>query len=348
MELFAPTQPGLVLDLPDANYGSAVRLGLWILSFGFGGFLVWAILAPLDEGGPAAGVVAVESKSKRIDHLAGGLVEKIFVREGQKVREGQVMITLNETQVKAALGSTLSQWRSAVAAEARLNAEREKLTSIHFPKELVDEANDPEVEKIIEAQRRLFRSRRAALEGEIAIIRESVRGLTLQLGSLDQLRAGREKQVLLFQEQLASYQKLNKVGFISRNQLIVTERELAEVQTKQSEDLSNIAGVNARLAEFRMRGEQREAEYRREIESEITQVQKEVATLADRLSGLRDTYMRLAIRAPVSGTVVDLAFHTIGGVIKPGDRIMDIVPEGDELIVEAQVPPQYIDRVHAG
>ncbi len=175
-----------------------------------------------------------------------------------------------------------------------------------------------QVATAIKLQTELFRSRRAALEGELAIIRESVRGLEQQAKSLEQLRLGREKQVDLLREQLASFQKLNTQGFISRNQLLDMERQLAEVQSKQSEDLSNIAGVNARLAEYRVRGAQ------------------------------RDTYARLALRAPVAGTVVDLAFHTVGGVVKPGDRIMDIVPQGDDLIVEAQVAPQYVDRVHAG
>jgi membrane fusion protein, protease secretion system len=120
------------------------------------------------------------------------------------------------------------------------------------------------------------------------------------------------------------------------------------VQTKQSEDLANIAAVRARLAEFRMRGGQRETEYRREVETQLADVQKEVATLAERLTGIRDTSTRLVLRAPVAGTVVDLAYHTVGGIIKPGDRILDILPVGDDLVVEAQLGPQYIDRVHAG
>ena len=198
------------------------------------------------------------------------------------------------------------------------------------------------------AQRDLFRSRRSALEGELAIIRESVRGLELQIRSLDQLKAGREKQIQLFNEQLASFTKLNAEGFVSRNQLLDMERQLAEVQSKQSEDLANIAGVNARLAEFRMRGAQRESEYRREVETQYADAQRDASTLTERLAGVRDTYERLAVRAPVSGIVVDLAFHSVNGVIKPGDRILDIVPEGDELIVEAQVQPQYADRVRAG
>lgn len=335
-------------QLPDADYGSAVRLGLWVLVLGFGGFMAWAALAPLDEGVPAPGVVAVESQRKRIDHLNGGIVEKILVRDGQRVREGDELLVLNETQGRAALNATLSQWRSALATEARLKAEQAGAAAVAFPPALAAAEGEPEVAAAMRAQAELFRSRRAALEGELRILRESMRGLQAQLASLDQLKAGRAKQIELFNEQLDSYRSLSRQGFVSRNQLLEVERQLAEVQSKESEDLANIAGINARLAEFRMRGAQREIEYRREVETQLAEVQKEVATLGERLAALRDTHERLVIRAPVAGTVVDLAFHTVGGVIKPGDRILDLVPEGDNLIVEARIAPQYVDRVHAG
>jgi len=347
----ATWQPGQVIEpiaVPNADCDSVQRLGVWILAVGFGGFLLWAMFAPLDEGVPAPGMVSVESKRKRIDHLTGGIIEKIFVRDGQQVREGDELVALNETQAKAALNSVTGQWRATALTEARLMAEREGRREIRFPQELAGAARDPEVAGALRAQTELFRSRRAALEGELRIIRESVRGLELQAKSLEQLSLGREKQIELFQEQLGSFQRLNKQGFVSRNQLLDLERQLAEVQGKQSEDLANIAGVNARLAEFRMRGAQREMEYRREVEAQLADVQKELATLAERLTAQRDTFQRLVLRAPVSGTVVDLAFHTVGGVIKPGDRILDIVPEDDELVVEARVAPQYIDRVRAG
>ena len=336
------------IPLPDVDYHRAIRLGLWVLSAGFGGFLLWAIFAPLDEGVPAPGLVSVESKRKRIDHLTGGIVETILVREGQHVGEGDPLIALNDTQAKATLNAVESQWRIAAATTARLEAERAGLKTIEFPKGLTDASGNPEAIAAIRAQTELFRSRRGALEGELAIIRESLRGLETQLRSLDQLVTGREKQVKLFNEQFVSYSKLQADKFVSRNQLIEIERQLAEVQTKQSEDLANIAGVKARLAEFRMRGSQREIEYRREVETQLADAQRDVATLGERLAAQRDTYARLVLHAPVAGTVVDLAFHTIGGVIKPGDRIMEIVPAGDELIVEAQVSPQHIDRVHAG
>ncbi len=338
-------EPAIV---PNANYRATIRLGYHVLAWGLGCFLVWGVLAPLDEAVPATGVVAVDTKRKRVDHLTGGIIGKIQVREGQKVVEGQELIVFDEVQAKATLNAGQSQWYMAIATEARLIAERQGLPAISYPRALTSPASNPEIAGIIKGQSELFRSRRAALEGELAMIRASVRGLELQVRSLEQLQSGRELQIRLFQEQLASFKTLNREGFISRNQLLDIERQLAEVQSKLGEDLSNIASVNARLAEFRMRDSQRAFEYRREVETQLADVQKDVATLGERLTGMRDTHTRLVLRAPVSGTVVDLAFHTIGGIIKPGDRILDIVPAEDSLVVEAQVQPQYIDRVRVG
>ncbi|MGE5526355.1 MAG: HlyD family type I secretion periplasmic adaptor subunit [Rhodospirillaceae bacterium] len=331
----------------DADWSKAVRIGLVILGVGFGGFLAWAALAPLDEGVPASGVVAVESKHKRIDHLTGGRVEKILVKEGQRVRAGDDLIVLNEVEVKAALKAVESQWRVAAGTEARLKAEREGATSVSFPVGL-REARDQEATNVMRAQSQLFHSRRSALEGELKMIRSSVQGLEAQMKSLRQLLAGRQRQVELFEEQLKAFRRLHADNFVSRNALLDMERQLAEVQSKQSEDLANIAAVEARLAEFRMREAQRKIEYQREVETQLADAQREAATLGERLVAQRELYARLAIRAPVDGVVVDLAANTPGGVIKPGDRIMDIVPEGDALIIDAQVAPQYIDRVHPG
>ncbi|MFN8773693.1 MAG: HlyD family type I secretion periplasmic adaptor subunit [bacterium] len=343
-----PARPVAPPPPPDADYRRPVRLGVLMVVVGLGGFLLWAALAPIDEGVPAAGVVAVESKRKRVDHLTGGLIERILVRDGQVVAEGDPLVELNETQAKAALNAIEGEWRVAAATAARLEAERAGARSIAFPKALLDAAGDPEAAAAMRTQSELFRSRQGALAGELAIVRESVRGLELQMKSLERVMEGRALQIRLFTEQYESFLKLHAEKFVSRNQLIDIERQLAEVQTKQSEDLARMAEVGARLSEFRMRGAQREIEYRREVEALYAEVQKVLATLGERLTAQRDTVRRLVLRAPSGGTVIDLAYSTLGGVIKPGDRILDIVPDGDELIIEAQVPPQYIDRLVAG
>lgn len=334
--------------LPNADYAGTIRFGLWILVLGFGGFLAWAALAPLDEGVPVPGVVASESKRKRIDHLTGGIITKFLVREGSRVKVGEDLLLLDGVQAGAALNAALGQWYIAAATAARLDAERMRLKDVVFPPDLLAAGSEPEAAAAIAAQTDLFRSRQTALEGELGIIRESVRGLELQIRRLGELKTGRAKQIALFEERLAMYTKLQQQGWATRSQLIDIEGRLAEVLSRQSEDLANIASIDARLSEFRMRGAQRENEFRREVETQLVDVRRDVSTLTERLVALRDTHQRLAVKSPVDGVVVDVAFHTIGGIIKPGDRILDIVPEGDALTVEAQVAPQYIDRVRAG
>src|SRR5258706_6025078 len=186
------------IELPDTNYERVVRRGWWILLIGCAGFVVWEVFAPLDEAVHASGVVSVESKRKRIEHLSGGIVEKILVREGEHVAANQELLVLNETQAKAAFNAAQSQWRIALATEARLHAERAGLKTISFPKDLIAAQGDPEVAAAMRAQADLFRSRRGALAGELAILRESVTGLEQQIQSLDQLLKDRERQVSLF------------------------------------------------------------------------------------------------------------------------------------------------------
>lgn len=337
------------VSLPDIDCSRVIRRGLWLLVLGFGGFMSWALLAPLDEGIPAAGTVVVETSRKRVDHPSGGVIDRILVREGQRVEMGDDLLTLNATQATAALRATQGQWSSVQATLARLMAEREGADAIRFPDELLRvAATDRSIASQMRMQEDLFRSRRLALQGELRIIKESTRGLEAQMSSLSKLENGRQTQVSLFKEQLESFQRLKAEGFVSRNYLLEVERQLAEVQSRQSEDMSNTAGVSARLSEFRVRGAQREVEYRREVETQLTEMQREAAVLGERLAAQRDTVERLQVKAPVSGVVVDLAFHTVGSVIKPGDRIVDVVPESDQMIVEAQLAPQFIDRLHAG
>jgi membrane fusion protein, protease secretion system len=336
------------IERPDTRYAGVLRLGLAVLILGFGGFFAWASLVPLDEGIPAAGTVVVETSRQRIDPLNGGVVEQILVREGQVVKAGQELVVLNETQSKPASSATHGQWLTALATQARLQAERTGAAAIAWPAALVAERDNPDTAALMIAQEGLFRSRRLALEGELRLLQESTRGLEQQLASLDRLKAGRQTQLALSGERLESFRNLHKEGFVSRNHLLELERQFAELQGKQSEDLSNIAGINARLAELRMQGAQREMEYRREVEAQLADLQREIGGLSERLSAQRETFERVVLRAPVDGTVVEMALHTLGGVVKPGDRVMDIVPQGDPWVIEARVSPQYMDRLAAG
>lgn len=325
-----------------------IRVGIAVIGLAFGGFILWASTVPLDEGVPAYGTLVVESQRKRIEHLTGGIVGQIRVKEGQRVRAGDELIVLDETQSGAALRAAEQQWWASLAVESRLEAELAGNASLQFSQELESRRNNPLVRSIIAAQQETFRTRRAAFAGEIDILRGSQRGLEQQLRSLDALRNGRERQVTLLGEQMTAAAALREQGYLSRNQALDIERQLAETQSRQGEDLASITATQARLAELRLRESQYRVDHRRELEALLADARRDSATLAEKVAALRDTHSRLSIRAPVSGTVVDLAVNTVGGVVKAGDRVMDIVPDGDELIVEARLDPRFVDRVRPG
>ncbi len=325
-----------------------IRTGWRVILLGFGTFLAWGSLAPLDQGIPAEGVITNESSRKQVSHVTGGIIEKIAVKEGQLVKKGDLLVRLDEAQSIANLKAAQSQWWTTLAIESRLRAEIQQRPSLDIPEALREQASLPEIAAILKTQRDVLRARRATSAGEIRLIRESKRGLENQLQSLQNLKTSRERQVALFDEQMASARSLQSQGYLSRNQALDVERQLSEVHSRQSEDLSNINAIQARLAELKLRESQYLVDQRREIEAELADVRREMSSLAERVAAFSDTHERLAIRAPVSGTIVSLAVATVGGVIKSGDRVLDVVPDGDDLIVEAKVDPRYIDRVHTG
>lgn len=325
-----------------------IRFGLFIIGSALGGFILWASAVPLDEGVPAQGKLVVESQRKRIEHLTGGIVAGIRVQEGQRVGVDDELIVLDEAQSGAALRAAEQQWWTSLAVESRLEAELTGNASLRFPDEIESRRDNPSIRSIIAAQQDTFRTRRAAFVGEIGILRGSQSGLEQQLRSLDALRTGRERQFSLLSEQMSAAAALREQGYVSRNQALEVERQLAETQSRQGEDLASITATQARLAELRLRESQYRVDHQRGLEALLAEARRDSAMLAEKVASLRDTHSRLSIRAPVSGTIVDLAVTTVGGVIRAGDRIMDIVPDDENLVVEARLDPRFVDRVRPG
>lgn len=291
---------------PDADPAKPARLGLLILLIGFGGFLLWALLAPLDSGVPAGGVISVESQRKTVQHLSGGIVEKIAVREGDEVKAGQTLVVLNSTQARANLGIIRAQYLGARAVENRLMAEYLNRESIQFDKDLLEARRDPQVAEILDVQAKLFATRRASQHKEAAVLRESAAAL---------------------EPQLQGMRDLAKEGYVPRNKMLDTERAHAEI---------------------RLRILQQEQEYRKQVETQLGEAQKEASAQHDRLLAAQEELARTEIKAPVDGYVVALSVHTVGGIVAPGGHILDLVPRGEPLIVEAQVPVHLIDHVKVG
>ena len=325
-----------------------VRIGIAILVLGGGGFFLWAAMAPLDEGVPVPGVVTVDMKRKAVQHLSGGIVKKIHVRESQLVKSGDVLIELDDTQVNANFESLRQTYVALRASESRLAAEQRGAERITFHPDLSAGDNAAQAAQFVAAQQQLFESRRAALKGDVAILNESaaaqeesLQGLTAQLGN-------RRTQLRLLEEQLSGTRDLVKEGYLPRNTQLELERNAAELNATLSDIQGNIRRTGRAIAEIRLRATQRRQEFLRDVETQLADVKRDIASTYEKLAAAREDLRRVQIRAPVDGQVVGLSVFTEGGVIGAGQRLMDIVPIGEPLVLEAKVPPHLIDRIHTG
>lgn len=332
----------------NTDAGAYSKLGWWIVLLGVGGFLLWAIFAPLDKGVPMSGTVATESSRKAIQHLTGGTVQDILVKDGDVVKAGQVLVRMNAVTAKSQVDITRDQYFSARATEARLLAERDGLKSVAFPPTLAAYKADPRVSEDVALQSQLFNSRQAALHSELAAFDENIVGLKSQVKGLEESRDSKKVQLGLLKEQLDGVRDLAKEGYIPRSRLLETERTYAQIGGAISEDIGNVGHTQSQILELNLRRIQRTEEYQKEVRTQLTDVQKEGEALASRLQSQNLELANTEVRAPVDGIVVGLNIFTRGGVVSPGFRMMDLVPTDDALVIEGQLPVNLIDKVHNG
>lgn len=333
----------------DTDASRVSRWGMWVLVGGFGLFMLWAATAPLDAGVPANGTVTVAGNRKTIQHLTGGTIDAIEVKDGQAVKKDQVLVRLNATQAEAQLGMTQAQYIIAAAVEARLSAERMNAEKIDFSPMLDKiQQQDERVANAIALQEQLFQSRRTALRNEISILNENLAGAQQQLRGLEEVKVNRESQLRSLKQELANIRDMADKGFVPRNRMFELERNVSQIAAGLAEDIANIGRTRNQISELKLRVLNRQQEYQKEVESQLTDVQKEVQSLADRMAALDYEAKNTLIRSPIDGTVVGLNIHTVGGVIRSGEPLMDVVPHNEPLIIQAQVPTNLIDKVHVG
>lgn len=337
--------PNNVLPLDDKKYS---RLGWWLVLGGFAGFLGWAALAPLDKGVAVSGKVMVSGHRKAVQHPSGGIVERIEVRDGQVVSAGQVLIRLKETPLRTQMQSLRAQFLGSLASEARLNAEREGATSIDFGSELLALATEPEVAASMVLQRQLFSSRRQALAMEQQGIAETIAGSEAQLRGTRDSQASKLQQRKALNEQLQGLRELARDGYIPRNRLLDSERLYAQLDGSIAEDFGRIGQLQRQVLELRLRIRQLAEEFQKEVRSQLADTRPRSEDLRNRLASAEFELANSLVRAPAAGVVVGLEVYTEGGVIKPGEALMEIVPQGEPLLVEARVPVQMVDKVHPG
>lgn len=337
------------LSSVDTNANSPLRWGIMVLLLGFGGFALWAAFAPLDAGVTAEASVQVFGNRKAVQHLEGGTIDEILVKEGDHVKAGQVLLRLNRTRALSEQAVISAQYITTKAIEARLMAERDSADTIHYaPELLASYGADPRFIEAKKGQEQLFITRRDAVKGEVGILKENLRGAEQQLNGLQEVQKSRRSQIDFARQELDGVRQLAKDGYLPRNRMLNLERDVAQLQAALSNDIIEAGRTRNQIAELKLRILQRQQEFQKEVQTVLSDVQKESTALAERLASLDYTVSETEIRAPIEGFVQDVSVHTIGGVIGQGARLMEIVPEDQRFIIQAHVPIFSIDKVTPG
>ena len=342
------TGPALEVELvPPSDTSRPARVGLWVLGLGFGGFLLWTGFAPLDEGVPTQGMVVIDTRGKDVQHMSGGLVREVFVKEGQFVKKDEPLIRLDDAQMAANFEAVRRHYFTLRAMEGRLAAEQAGQAGIVFHRDLQGQS-DPLLKQTLNNQQQLFQSRRMALQADMQAIEESIQGQQASIQGYEGMLKARNSQLEITQEQLKGIRDLVKEGYAPRNQQLDLERLAAEAMGSIADLQGNILRARRAIAEIKMRAIQRTQEYRKEVDSTLSDVRREVQADGDKFRAVTQEMGRTVIRAPAEGQVVGLAVQTVGAVIGPAQKLMDIVPLDERLLLETRVPPFMIDRVQPG
>ena len=336
-------------DCVDTRIWPPLLRGLVVIMFGVGGFLLWSAKAPLDAGVVADGTVTVSSNRKTLQHLSGGRVTAIDVKEGDTVKKDQVLVRLDKTPLEMRYSALGAQYLSAKTIEERLLAERDGLEAIVLDASLTQQFSGSK--RLVEArqlQARLFETRRKTVQDEVAMLEENLEGLIGQINNLNKVKGFRDHQFSLISRELGAIRSLSEKNYYPKAQMLVLEREAAEISGSISEDILNIAKLKSQQNEIKIKLYQVRHEYVQEVESELTSKQKELSMLEDERISTRHELDNTEIRSPINGTVLDVKVSTIGGVIQPGEHLMDIVAAGQPLQIDARIPVHAIDKMAPG
>ena len=333
---------------PPSDPRGWIVTGLLTIIIAFGGFGAWAAVASLDSAAIAAGVVVVETDRKSVQHLEGGLVKEILVRNGDRVARNDVLIRLEDTHARAMHDIVRGELDGALAEESRLIAERDDRDEVVFPAELLARARLPKAGKAVRGQRHLFAARRKSLHGQVAILENSIAQFREQIQGLKAEQAAREKQLLILDDELRGLRKLLKQGSVPRNEVLAYERKLAELSGEKGRFMADVAGAEQGIGEARLRIAQLRRSVREEVVAELRGVQERIFGLEERLVAAIEVLGRTEIRAPATGIVMGMRVHTTGGVVAPAQEVLQVVPVGDRLVIEARVEPIDIDDVAVG
>lgn len=343
--------PPLTVQTDDKtdDAGRFTRLG-WIAAAAvFGGLILWSVLAPINSAVIAPGQLSVETNRKTIQHLEGGVIRKIHVKEGQEVKAGDLLIDLDDTVTRANVDLLTAQLAEGIARLARLLAERDGLENIPDESIAYEMApKDLDYLSNLEGQSRLLEARVATKKTQIALLEERIVQQTKRIeGFATQVKSLRE-QARLVGEELEGVKKLNAEGFAPMTRVRELERTREAIAGQQGQLVASSAESQSVIAEARLEIERLKQQSREDAIKESQDLEVQISGITERRTAALDALRRSEIRAPEDGVVMGLAVHTIGGVVTPGTPVMDLIPRGDELLVAARISPRDVDKVKPG
>lgn len=333
--------------LPPQNARRFTVIGYFLFSFVFLGFGGWSYLAPLGSAAPAPGMLVVKSERQVVQHLEGGILEELFVRQGDRVESGQVLAKLDVTRVQANLDVSVSQLNLANAKITRLRAELAGAQEIIWPSSLT-ESNNLRVSELIDEQLTLFNKRRASLGGELSILERRVAQLKSRIGGLEDSRITRLELLQSFETEFESQSQLLSEGFVDDSKVRGLERKVVELRGAIQKIGSDIQSSEIQIGETELQIIQRTSVYDTEVQTQLAELHSIRIEVQENMRVTRDKLSRAEIKAPASGVILTIDVTTTGGVVPSGKPFITLVPNEDELMIEAQISPNDIDRVSTG
>lgn len=322
-------------------------MGYAIVILTFGVFGSWAAVAKLDSAVFAPGTISLEGNRKVVQHLEGGIVQEILVDEADTVEKGEVLLRLNDIEARSNLHVVDTRLDVARITEARLLAERKMSDTLELPDLNVGESSSA-VKTTIADQRDLFEDRRSILKSRIDILDSRIEQTEGQIEGLELQKSALKRRVKNFMTMIKRMRGGEEKGLIQKNVMSQREDEMIQIEASLGQVMSEIAQARNVINETKFEKLQISQEYRQRANTELEEVRAEISELEQRKKVAQDILKRTEIRAPGSGTIQNLKVHTVGSVIRPGDVLMELVPEDEELIINARVSPRDIDNVSPG
>ncbi|WP_336488168.1 HlyD family type I secretion periplasmic adaptor subunit [Methylobacterium nigriterrae] len=332
----------------QADWRKPVLTAYLVILLAFGGGAGWASIAKLESAAIAPGVVIAQSNKKTVQHLEGGIVREILVRDGDRVEEGQVLLRLDETQARASLETVRSQQAVARIQEARLIAERDQTGKIVLPDNVTSRANEPAIARAIEDQRSNLRERATYLRSQIDVLNAKISQTEQEVRALNNDADSTKQQLVTIDQELGGLRQLLAKQLVPVSRVAALERERIRLQGLLDRAISDAKKGAQSIDETKLTIVQTQKQFLQQVSSDIIDIRKTLSDLVEKEHVAQDVLSRLEVRAPRTGVVQALKVFTIGAVIRPGDTILEIAPTGDQLTVSVQISPNDVDSVSEG